>query len=415
MADEMNLQNEPQNIAPNIDSELDAALSKSFSESNEILSELPKADKEAPKKEELKQEKQGERSEQKPDDSSSDRKPKSEARQEKHQEEKKILTPEEVEKIDPKDKGSWGAIKQANKTAHRIIADKETEITKLKSALAEKGSTSTKELETLKSQISELEKYRAMVEVQADPEFISKYDKPIEGLEKDIKEFLKLRNVKPEFLDKINLNDTRLMSQIIGLIDKDEGEITASELRGKIREYLDLTQKRSKTVEEHKSNYKETLEKKKQENFTKQSESEGRMIKHIQAKATENNKEGKALLPFLRKMDLKEGASEGEIENANRHNEMVDQLDQKLQAIMKFKEPEQMAEVAISAVASYWLKAQNKALHEALTKAQEEIKKISTVNTESSNRKAPSVRRNGNNEPEDLDSALAGHFNGRTR
>lgn len=387
--------------APGMESELDDALSKSFA-ANMAAPEPSEKPKEQVENQKPIEEKANNKVEE----------PKQEvkSKQEKQVEvEKTILNPDEVEKLDPKSKGAWGAIKNANKRAHSIIQERESEITKLKSALAEKGSVSTKEVDALKAQISELEKYRAMVEIEADPEFISKYDKPIKDLETEIKSFLKQRSVSEDSLNKLNINDTRTMSQVIGIIEKDEGELSASELRGKIREFLDLSQKKTKTINEQKSNFKETLEKKKQENFAKGAEAEGRMIKHLEIKSAEKDAKGNPLIPFLNKIEPREGASPGEVQQVENHNNLVDMMSKKLQGVLQMKEPEQQAEVAIAAVASHYLMAQNRALMAELKKYKDEVQKISSVTTETPTRKPnnPTGVNGRNGDLPDLDTALS--------
>lgn len=390
------------NIAPNIDSELDSSLSKAFPgmrpQDDAAPIEKP-AQPEQPKGKEAKATQENiNQPDVKPEQSKAPEKP--------VEKEKPILTPDDVEKIDPKDKGAWGAIKNSNKRAHSMIEQRDAEIVKLKSTIAEKNSASQKELEALKAELEDTKKYRAMVEIEADPEFISNFDKPIEAVVSDIKSFLKQRKVGDEVIQGLNLNDTKLMSQLIGIIDKEEGELSASELRGKIREYLDLSRKRTQTISEQKNNYKETLEKKKQEAFSRGAEAEGRMIKHIELKSSENNKDGNALIPFLRKQEPKENATQFEIDATARHNSLVDEMNGTLQKVLKMKEPEQQAEIAIAAVASHYLNNQLKAVTAQLVKAQEELKKISNVTTEAPSRKPAAVSRNGNGELVTADKAL---------
>lgn len=388
-----------ENVAPNIDSELDDALNKYTSSIRESNSE--------PSKEKIDKSIQ----ETKVEEKSISESPKQEVKKEhpKSQEiEKPTLTSDEIERLDPKEKGAWGAIKNANRKAHGMIQDRDSEIAKLKSVIADKSSSTQKELETIRAEKAELEKYRAMVDIQSDPEFISKYDKPIENLVSEIKSFLKQRNVTDETLEKIDFNSRSLLSQIIGFVDKEEGELSASELRGKIRDYLDLNNKRSQTLEEQKKNYKETLEKRKQESFAKQSESEGRMLKHAELKSTEKDKDGKPLIPFLNKVEPKENSTQAEIDQINNHNHLVDVMGKKLQSVLAMKEPEHHAEIAIAAVASHYLMAQLKATNEELRKAKEELQKMAAITTEAPSRKSNNpTGRNGSSEPVDVDSALS--------
>jgi hypothetical protein len=150
-------QSEPSgNVAPNIDSELDAALDKAFSSQPEPQPNEPKAppvENKAP-------------SNQTPPEPKKLDKP--------IQEDKPLVSPESLDKDPPKKQEGWTALKNDYKRAHKIIESRDGEIVRLKAAIAEKGTTSQKEVETLKSQIEELSRFRAMVDIQADPEFVSK-------------------------------------------------------------------------------------------------------------------------------------------------------------------------------------------------------------------------------------------------
>lgn len=401
---------QPSNVGPNIDAELDAALGKSFGGSSNSNDVQPVSDNTNPIKNDVKENKP------EPEQQKEEVKASSQKKTDKPNEvEKPTLTPEEIDKIDPKDKGAWGAIKNANKRAHAIISEKESEISKLKATLAEKTSVSQKELDAIKAEKSELEKYRAMVDIQADPEFVSKYDQPIEKSINGIKEMIASLGVTKETVDGIDFKDPARLEKVIDLISQNRDRFTASKIERKIKEYLELNDKRDETLQEHKNNYKETLEKRKQESFAKQSEGEGRMIKHLELKASEKDKDGKALIPFLNKLDQKENATPAELDQINNHNSMVDVMGKKLQEVMKMKEPEQQAEIAIAAVASHYLMAQLRLANDQLKKAQEQLNKMAAVTTESPSRKPNNpMGRNGNSEPLDTDAALASFgFKGR--
>lgn len=396
---------ETPNIAPNIDAELDAALGKSFAgvvdtpivENNDKpnVVEPPAVPKVQPESKQDKPELKVEKVE-------------------KPVEEKPLPTQEEIEKINEKDKGAWGAIKNANKRAHSMIEQKDAEIAKLKSVIAEKGSETQKEIEAIKKEKAELEKYRAMVDIQADPEFVSKFDQPIEKAVTGIKDMIKSLGVTQETVDSIDFKDPARLEQVIDLISQNKDRFTASKIERKIKDYLDLADKRNETLEEQKKNYKDHLEQRKKEAFAKGSEIEGRMLKHLELKTTEKNKEGKPLIPFLNKIDPKENATQAEIDQVKNHNTMVEDLSGKLQSVLKMREPEQQAEIALAAVASHYLMAQLKVTTEELRKAKEELGKIAVVSSETTTRKPNNpTGRNGNSEPIDTDTALNQHFAGR--
>lgn len=402
------------NVAPNLDAELDAALNKSFANIRGEPEQLPVVQKDtAPnetgkpevKKDEVKQE----------------------IKEEVKNETNKVSAPEDKSLPDPDSisdtvgakasnvaKEGWNALKNNYKKAHRIAQEKDGEIAKLKATLAEKGNATQKELETLKSQMSELEKYRAMVDIQADPEFISKFDKPVSDAIDGIKGLIKGMNVSQETVDAIDFNDPQRLQQIVDIIAQNKDRFTAAKIERKMREYLDLADKRNETVQEQKNNYKDTLEKRKQELFAKSAEGEGRMMKHLQSKATEKGQDGKPLIPFLNKMEPKENATQSEIDQVNNHNGLVDIMGKKLEEVMKMKEPEQQAEIAIAAVASHYLMSEVRALRSQLQKAQEELKKVSVVQTETPTRKPNNpTGKNGQNGEVDHDTALNKFFSNR--
>lgn len=399
MAEENNLNTPPieqeqiqeQSVAPNLDGELNDALSKHFA------NDLPLETNEKPK-EEANKEKIEDKVEPKPEA------PKTE----KPIEPKSLPNPESIDKNPPKKGQSstegWNALRNNYKAAHKLVQERDEEIKKLKSSVAEKGQLSQKEVEALKSEISELSKYRAMVDIQADPEFVSKYDQPIEKNVNSIKEMLTELNVNPDVISKIDFTNTQLMDKIIEHVETHNGKTTARRLQRKSEELADLMDKRKETLEEHKSKYKEHLESKKKESFEKQAEGEGRMLKRID--------EISKSIPFLNKMEVSDGASEAEVNKANQHNSLVEIMSKKVQEVLKMNDPEQRADTAIAAVASHYLTAQLKVANARVKSLEDEIKKISSVTTETERSKNPSTVRknNGSMSSMDLDDALATHF-----
>lgn len=392
------------NLAPNIDAELDAALGKTFSGMVDKPEPVDPPKQVVPANEPSKE----------PAPVIEQNKPELKVEEKKVEAEKPLPTQEEIEKINEKDKGAWGAIKNANKRAHSMIEQKDAEITKLKAAIAEKSSATQKEIEALKAENEENKKYKAMIDLEADPEFVSKYDQPIEKAVTGIKDMIKGLGVSQETVDSIDFKDPARLEKVIDLISQNKDRFTASKIERKIKDYLDLADKRSETLEDQKKNYKDHLEKRKKESFVKESETEGRMIKHLELKTTEKNKDGKPLIPFLNKIDPKENATQAEIDQVKNHNNMVDDLSGKVREVLKMKEPEQQAEIAIAAVTSHYLLAQLRVTTEELRKAKEELGKIAVVSSETTTRKPnnPSGR-NGSSEPLDTDSALNQHFAGR--
>jgi len=390
------VQGEPPGVGPDIDNELDDALTKAFSSNQPPAA----SNEEKPKPVENKVENNSPQPEQKKSD-----KPVAE--------DKPLPKPESLEKDPPKKQDGWTSLKNNYTRAHKTIEARDAEITKLKATLAEKGTVSQKEVDTLKSEIDELRKFRAMVDIQADPEFVSKYDQPIEKSVGTIKGMLKEMNVSQEIIDQIDFTNTKLMDDIINHVGQHKDNFTARKLQRKVEELLDLAEKRDETLAEHKDNHKKYIEDKKKETFTRTAEEEGKIIKRLESIAEMEDKDGNKTFPFLRKIEPKEGSTQLEIDQMNNHNRMVDLMTQKVQQVLALKTPEEKAEIAVAAVASHYLTAQLKTAVSKINSLQQELQKISAVSTETVSKKAPAPSRNGNGQEQDLDSALTEHFQRR--
>jgi len=384
-------------VVLNPDNELDQALSKAFSNEDRApdkksteksANEKPKA-KETIEKVESKQ-------------GQTDQKPVAED---------ELPNPNSLDQTPAKKQEGWNALRNNYKRAHKIVSERDEEIKRLKSGLAEKSTTTSKEVETLRNEIKELSRYRTMVDIQADPEFISKHDQPLEKAKAGIKEMLIAMNVSEEVANQVDFNNTKLMDEITGYIEEHRDKFQSKKFQRKVEEVLDLIDKRSETLQDHNKNYSEFMEARKKEASMKGAESEGRMFKHLDAIVATKDKEGNSMFPFLNKIVPAEGAAQGEVDQANNHNQLVEMMQKKVNDVIKYKEPEQMAELAVAAVASHYLKAQLNAVLQQNVNLKAEIAKISAISTDTERSKPRNpTGRNGSSEQVDLDTALTSHF-----
>lgn len=389
-------------VAPNQDNELDAALGKMFG------AQTPQPNEQTKKTPEVKVETKQEA----PKTPS-----KSEAKVDKREVGSDKGSPESTpeDKLSPQSKDGWSVLKTNYKKAQREAQERADEVKKLKETLAEKGNLTTKEVDDLKSQIADLSKYRAMIDIQADPEFISKYDQPIQKSVSSIKEMLLGLNVSQGIVDQIDFNNTKLMDQIINHVGEHQDKFVARKLQRKVEEFIELNEKRGETLSEQKEKYNEFLESKKKENFSKEAEGEGRVTRHLQniTQGKDRNGEQKyPAIPFLNKMTPAEGANDAEISNIESHNTMVDLMTKRVHEAIKMNTPEDKAEMAVAAVASHYLTYQLKAANSKIQSLEEELKKISTVNDETVKTKAPAGARKAPKE-QDVDGALSNFFANR--
>lgn len=385
------------NVAPHMDEELDAALDKAFSSKGTPAPE-PKP-KEAPvepvnPKEPVKTESKVEPKVEKAKAPEGD-----------------LPNPDSVDQTPAKKQDGWNALKNNYKRAHKMVADREEEIKRLKAGLADKSTTTTKEVEALKNEIKELSKYRTMIDIQADPEFVSKHDQPLAKASGALKEMLMGMKVSKELVDQIDFRNTKLMDEITGHIEEHMDKFQAKKFQRKVEEILDIMEKRDETLSEHGKNYAEFMEQKKKESSIKGAENEGRMIRHLESVTIAKDKDGNVLFPFLNKIEPKEGATQAEADQATNHNHLVEVMQKKLNEAMKYEEPEARAELAVAAVSAHYLKAQLNAAIQKIKGLEAEVAKISTISsdTERSKPRNPTGR-NGSSEPVDVDTALANHF-----
>lgn len=304
----------------------------------------------------------------------------------------------------------WNALRNNYKIAHRTIQERDEKIIKLEKALAEKGTTSTQEVEALKKQIEELNGFRAMVDIQADPEFTTKFDVPFNKGVDQVKSMLLEMRVTEEALKGKDFSDVKFLKTLAGMVMANKDSYTPDELytskklQTKIEDIIELSEKRDETVREQKTKYKEHLENKKKESFNKTAENEGRKIKYLEEKSKS--------VSFLSRSTPKEGATEAEIGLVNKHNEMVDKMNSGVKEVLAMNTPEQEVERAIAAVSAVYFQSKLKEATEKIENLQNQLKKLSAVTSDTEKTRQAIPRSNhsymdGNGNVKDVDSALS--------
>lgn len=381
-------ENEPQ---PNREAQLDDSLSKLFgndTSSNSKPVEQPEKPVEKPSPEEPK-------AQQKPVESKQDT--------------NKVSEPEKVEEGDFNTKPSkegWKILKENRARDKKIILEKDQELEKLKASLAEKGQTTSKEAEALKKEIEELKSYRAMVDIQADPEFVAKFDEPISKKSESVAKLLAAWGVSAEIIQRIDYTDTGLLTTIKDTIAESKDEISAKKFFRLAEEINDLYDKRTEHLEDYKSKYKEVVEAKKKESFSKQAESEGRIQQRLSEISQMKNESGESQFPFLNEISPKDPTNAAEVEQADRHNKAVAFLKGKLEGALKSETPEEKADLAVAAVAAHWSAAQLKAALQKIKSLEAELSKISKVSSETPRSQRPRVPSSNGQDHVDIDTAL---------
>lgn len=401
------IENAQGSTAPNLDAELDAALTKSFGRNadpskNESPLEKPK---EKPVEDKVVPPVQEKAEAPKPPEKNKEVLPKVEEIAEK--------PPEDGSDKDKQ--AGWNSLRSNYKKAKAVIQEKDETIKKLESVLAEKGTTTTKEVEALKAKIQELSKFQATADLQTDPEFVSKFDAPIQEKVDSLKTLLKEWEISDDVINKIDFSNKQTLGAIAKAIRANEeniaSEFSIEEFMTNARDVIELHKKKNAALEEHGKNYKQVLEDRKKQSFAKSAEEEGATFRHVQQIAATKDQAGNNVFPFLNKVEAKEGMTPAEIADVENHNKFVDSMYEKIDSEIKVNDPERKAKLVIAAAASHYLSAQLKATTAKLKSVQEELKKVSVISGESEKSKPKIIHRNGNGDkPVDVDDALSAHF-----
>lgn len=323
----------------------------------------------------------------------------------------KLPEPEKAEVDDskPKTKEGWKILRDNYEKSKKTLAEKDSELSKMKAALAEKGQLTSQEAETLKKEIEELKSYRAMVDVQADPEFTQKFDEPISKRTEQIAKMLTEWNVSKEIIDKIDYTDPGLLDRLADTIGENKDKISAKKFRRLAEEVNELYDKRTENLDEYKKNYKNILETKKKESFTKQAENEGRMQKHLEAIAQMKNEHGELRFEFLVDKVAKDPTNSAEVAQVEHANKIYAAIREQVLNLMKAESPEDRAELAVAAGYAKLADARMRAVLKKNESLQAEIAKLSKVSSETPKTQRPrNAPASSNGEMNlDLDAALS--------
>lgn len=324
--------------------------------------------------------------------------------------EESLPEPDKIsDKPDPKQEG-WNSLRNNYKKAKGKIQEWEEKFKKLEMSLAEKGTTSTKEVEALKAKVQELSKYQAKTDLQTDPEFVSKFDAPIQEKVDSLKGILKEWNISDDIINKIDFSNKNTLGAIAKAIranqDNIHSEFSIEEFMTNARDVIDLHKKKNSALDEHGKNYQQVLEEKKKQSFAKNAEDEGRTLKHLQEIAASKDKDGNFMIPFLNKMTAKENSTPAEASQIEAHNEYVDSIYQKIDSEIKTNDPERKAKLVVAAAAANFLGEKLKIISAENKALKEELQKISISGSETEKTKVKSPARNGKEMDLDLDNAI---------
>lgn len=317
---------------------------------------------------------------------------------------------DEVDDIKPGTKAGFITLRENYKKNKKILVEKDEKIAKLEVALAERGQTTSKELEDLKKERDDLKGYRAMVDYQADPEFIKTYEEPLQEKLDEIKEILTGLKVEESVIDRIDYTNTAGLTAAKRLIASQGGdEILADDFFSAAKEANRMMKKRDEVLAKYRKEYKEVIETKKKESFTKQAENEGRMQKHLEAIAQMKNEHGELRFEFLVDKVAKDPTNSAEVAQVEHANKIYAAIREQVLNLMKAESPEDRAELAVAAGYAKLADARMRAVLKKNESLQAEIAKLSKVSSETpKTQRSRTATTSGNGEMNlDLDAALS--------
>jgi len=308
----------------------------------------------------------------------------------------------------------WNALKESSKKAHAIVEKQRAEIAKVNLILADKSKATNAELESAKKELEELRGYRASFDYQFDPEFKKNYSEPIGKLESDMKKMLLDAGVREDVIKTLDWTDATQMDRVSKSLDEHVNSITSDRFRMRAKDLIELNSKKQEFLEEFKGKHKEFTSKRAEEIERKSVESGAMQMKHVNEISVSKNEKGEYQFPFLLKFDVQEGSTPEEVKRVEDHNKMADVMRGRLQNVMAAKDPQQLAQVSIAAVAASFLNQKLKESTSEIQSLKEELKKYNDLSSE---RRGPQSKPSGGGgyktpESLELSDALASAFPG---
>lgn len=293
---------------------------------------------------------------------------------------KSVVPPSKLSKASQQ---GWDTLKASSEKAYARATRLEQENKTLRSALAQKSTETEGKTKTLSAEVEELKKYRALVDMETDPDFVKKYAEPMDEIKLEMSEILKSLNVDELTIKGINFKDSREVSIVAKKIADVAGDSVASqEFLDKAQQLIRLERQRTKELTTSKENYKKYYEEKRNKDVLSSTERETRIQQHIENVSQSRDAEGNFILPFMVRHFPAQDATPGQIEQIEKHNKMVDFMNTEITQILSEKEPEKLAENAVRAVYARYLHAvlQNERAEKA--RIEGELARISKSSTE---------------------------------
>jgi len=221
----------------------------------------------------------------------------------------------------------------------------------------------------------ELRKFRAIFDIQNDPEFKSKFDQPIESAKENIYKILKANGASEEVIKSIEdaggpekIDQKWWKSNAIDKLPLTDAE----RLKRNLVDVVDLREKQQLEIENASQNAEQFFVEKQKAN----EEWYHTQVNEIDTYMDEITKE----LPWARWKDAPENATKEQLKVVEQHNAAVSSLADKFNAALWPTTAQERANVAASAVYAHVLTEQLRVDQAARVKMSDQIKKLTEEN-----------------------------------
>jgi len=279
-----------------------------------------------------------------------------------------ILAIEQPRNLSEKNQNNWRKLQETASTYKRQA--EEAEVLRQRLAEAESRPSQTP------PDYDELRKFRQIFDIKNDPEFKSKYVEPLNNAAESIYGILKKHGASDEVIDNIKqaggpekVSDEWWQKNAISKLPFQDSE----RLKRNLVDIYDLKDKQQTEIEYAAQNAEKILEERKNESVESYRRDTEQITNHLE----EITKE----IPWARYQEIQQGASQEQIEAAQRHNAMVSQLEQKFQTALWPTDAVSRANIAASAVLSDVLAGQLRQDQARMAQLQDQLQRLSEENS----------------------------------
>jgi hypothetical protein len=279
-----------------------------------------------------------------------------------------ILAIEQPRNLSEKNQNNWRKLQETASTYKKQA--EEAEVLRQRLAEAESRPSQTP------PDYDELRKFRQIFDIKNDPEFKSKYVEPLNNAAESIYGILKKHGASDEVIDNIKqaggpekVSDEWWQKNAISKLPFQDSE----RLKRNLVDIYDLKDKQQAEIEYAAQNAEKILEERKNESVESYRRDTEQITNHLE----EITKE----IPWARYQEIQQGASQEQIEAAQRHNAMVSQLEQKFQTALWPTDAVSRANIAASAVLSDVLAGQLRQDQARMAQLQDQLQRLSEENS----------------------------------